>query len=215
MRRPLLYLALLLLAACSRPPRYNVYVTGYTAGGAWSSIPAGSRIAVLENPAAKNPLLEEEIVAKAQRALAARGFRPAPPNEADFVVTLRYGADSRVEHDEELKYAPGQDAVVKDSAGKVIATVTGPATYTWEPTSSTIELQWLTVTAVVGRQHREAKPGKPAWIGESKSSGTNLPLRSVLDYLIVPAASAFGRNQPQVRSVVDAEDATVRALRTP
>jgi hypothetical protein len=215
MRRLLPCMFLLLLAGCSRPPRYNVYVTGYTAGGALSSIPAGSSIAVVENPGAKNPLLEEEIVAKARRALARRGFRTAPPGEADFVVTLRYGADSRVEHGEEMKYAPGQDAVVKDSTGKVVGTVTGSGTFAWEPTTSTTELQWLTLTALEGQLYRQSKPGKPAWIGESKSSGTNLDLRSVLDYLIVPAASVFGHNESQRRSVLRADDPTVRALRVP
>ena len=58
MRRLPLCSALLLLGACFGPPKYNVYVTGYT-GGAPSAIPDDARVAVVENPAAPNPLLEQ------------------------------------------------------------------------------------------------------------------------------------------------------------
>jgi hypothetical protein len=214
MRRCLLGLSLLLLSACSRAPKYNVYVTGYT-GGAPSSIPAGSRIAVIENPKATNPLLEQEIVAKVRRALAAQGFRSAPPSEADYAVLLRYGADSHLEHGEESTYVPGQTSTVKDSTGKVIGTVTGDASTVTVPTTYTRNVQWFTMTAVDGRLFRQSQPGKPIWIGETKSSDTNLDLRSVVDFLIVPTASAFGHNQPQTRSRIRGDDATVLALRTP
>jgi hypothetical protein len=53
------------------------------------------------------------------------------------------------------------------------------------------------MAAVDSRAYRESKPVKPVWIGESKSSGAKLPLRSMIDYLLVPTASAFGRNQAQ------------------
>lgn len=71
--------------------RYDVYVTGYT-GVAARSIPSGSSIAVLESPTAKNPLLEQKIVAKVQRALVNLGFRPARARGAEFAVTIQYGA---------------------------------------------------------------------------------------------------------------------------
>jgi hypothetical protein len=214
MRQHLLCLSLLLLAGCSRPPKYNVYVTGYT-GGSPSAIPAGSRIAVVENPAARNPLLEQEVVTKARRVLTARGFRAASPAEADVAVMLTYGTDSRLEQGYDAQYVPGQTSTVKDSTGKVIGTVTGDATVAYQPTIATRDVLWLTMTAIDGRMYRESKPGKPVWIGESKSSGANLPLRSMIDYLLVPAASAFGRNQPQVRTVLRADDSSVAALRAP
>jgi hypothetical protein len=71
------------------------------------------------------------------------------------------------------------------------------------------------MTALDARLYRQSTPGKPVWIGESRSSGANLPLRSMIDYLLVPAASAFGRNQAQNRSVLRADDTTVAALRRP
>jgi hypothetical protein len=212
MRGSLLFLSLLLLAACGRPPRYRVYVTGYT-GGPPSSIPAGASVAVVENPAARNPLLEQEIVAKARRALATRGFRAGDPRDADVTVMLQYGTDNRVEHGEELRIVPGQTSTVKDSTGKVIGTVTGDLSVTTQPTVTDREFHWLTMTAIDGRLFRESGPGKPVWIGESKGAG--LPLRAMIDYLLVPAASAFGRNQQQSRAELRADDATVVALRAP
>jgi hypothetical protein len=214
MRGSHLCLLVVLLGGCVRPPKYNVYVTGYT-GGAPNAIPAGSRVAVVENPAAQNPLLEQEIVAKARRVLAAQGFRPATPTEADVAVMVTYGSDSRVEQGYEAQYVPGQTATVKDSAGKVIGTVTGDASIAYQPTIATRDVLWLTMTALDARMYRASTPAKPVWIGESKSSGANLPLRSMVDYLLVPAASAFGRNQPQQRTVLSADDAGVAALRAP
>lgn len=61
----------------------------------------------------------------------------------------------------------------------------------------------------------DAKQAKPVWIGKTKSSGSNLDLRSVVDFLIVPTASAFGHNQSQSFSVIRAPDASVRDLRMP
>jgi hypothetical protein len=207
-----LSVVLVLVSGCSRPPRYSVYVTGYT-GGAPSAIPAGARIAVVENPAARNPLLEQEVVSKARRALAAQGFRAAEPAEADVAVLLTYGTDARLEQSYDAQYVPGQTSTVKDSTGKIIGTVTGDASVAYHPTIATREVPWLTMTALDGRAYRESSPGKPVWIGESKSSGANLPLRSMIDYLLVPAASAFGRNQPQIRTLLRADDMSVAALR--
>lgn len=212
MRSNLLWLSLLLLSsACARPPRYQVYVTGYT-GGTATSISAGASVAVMENPEAPNPLLEQEVVGKVRRALATQGFPPAPLNAADVVVILRYGADSRLEFGEETQYVPGQQSTVKDSSGKVIGTVTSDASSVTVPTTSTTQLQWLTMTALDGRRYRESKPGKPLWIGETKNSGANLDLRSMLDYFVIPTVAAFGRNQPQSRTTVRADDLAVRAL---
>ncbi len=214
MRRCLLCVCLVVVGGCSRLPKYNVYVTGYT-GGAPSAIPAGSRIAVVENPAARNPLLEQEVVLKARRVLAAQGFRAAGPAEADVAVILTYGTDSRLEQAYDAQYVPGQTSTVKDSTGKIIGTVTGDASVAYHPTIATRDVLWLTMTAVDGQMYRESKPGKPLWIGESKSSGANLPLRAMLDYLLVPAAAAFGHNQQQSRAVLRADDTTVAALRAP
>jgi len=214
MRRSLLCLSVLALGGCSRLPQYNVYVTGYT-GGAPTAIPAGSRIAVVENPKAANPLLEQEVVIKTRRVLAAQGFRAAEPAEADVAVMLTYGTDARLEQGYDAQYVPGQTSTVKDSAGKIIGTVTGDASVTYQPTIATQDVLWLTMTALDGQMYRESKAGKPVWIGESRSSGANLPLRSMIDFLLVPAAAAFGHNQQQSRAVLRADDTTVAALRVP
>ena len=214
MRRLPLCTTLLLLGACFGPPKYNVYVTGYT-GGAPSTIPDGARVTVVENPAAPNPLLEQEVVAKAQQVLAAEGFRIAAADEADIAVLLTYGTDARLQTTYEPQFIPGQTSVVKDSLGKVIGSVTGDATFTYQPNVATQDVLWLTMTAVDAHAYRASKRGKPVWIGESKSSGANLPLRSMIDYLLVPTAWAFGRNQAQERSVLRADDSTVIALRRP
>lgn len=214
MRARSLVLFATLLGACARPPRYDVYVTGYT-GGAERAIPAGARIAVVENSSARNPLLEQEVVLKARRALEAKGFRVATPAEADVAVLLSYGNDQRVERDYDLEYVPAQTSTVKDSDGKVIGSVTGDASVRYQPTIAPRDVLWLTMTALDGRLYRESRSGKPVWIGESTTSGASLSLRSVIDYLLVPTASAFGRNQQQVRSVLRADDPTVTALRGP
>ena len=214
MRAPALLLFVAVLGACARPPRYDVYVTGYT-GGAERAIPAGARIAVVENPSARNPLLEQEVVIKARRALEAVGFPAATPAEADVAVLVTYGSDRRMERDYDVEYVPAQTSTLKDSTGKVVGTVTGDASVRYQPTITPRDVLWLTMTALDGRLYRESKPGKPVWIGESFSSGANLPLRSMIDYLLVPTASAFGRNQQQVRSAFHANDPTVSVLRGP
>jgi hypothetical protein len=214
MRRSLVCLLPALLAGCVQPRTYSVYVTGYT-GGAPTAIPIGSRVAVVENPAATNPLLEQEVVTKARRVLAAQGFTAATPAEADVAVMVTYGTDARVEQDHETQYVAGQTSTIKDSTGKVVGTVTGDGKVVTTPVIATRDILWLTMTALDGRSYRASTPGKPVWIGESKSSGANLPLRSMIDYLLVPAASAFGRNQAQSKTVLRADDTAVASLRVP
>ncbi len=206
--------SLLVVGGCARPPRYNVYVTGYT-GGAPTAIPTDASVAVVENPNARNPLLEQEIVAKTRRALANQGFRTADARDANLVVMLQYGSDSRLEQGEQLRIDPGQRSTITDSTGKVVGTVTGDLTVSVQPTLETRDIRWLTMTAVDGPPYRESRPVKPVWIGEARSSGANLPLRELIDFLLVPTASAFGRNLPQRRTVLRADDPKVQALRAP
>jgi hypothetical protein len=168
---------------------------------------------VLEDPRAGNPLLEHEVANKVQRALAARGFRPVSPAEADVAVTVRYGASTVLEQGDELRFEPGQQSTIRDSTGKVIGTVSGDPSFTWEATTATRDLMWLTMTARDRRSSRDSTPARPLWIGESKASGANLPLRAMIDFLLVPAAAAFGLDQPQARTVLRADDASVAAIR--
>ncbi|MFL5606985.1 MAG: hypothetical protein ACJ8AD_11110, partial [Gemmatimonadaceae bacterium] len=128
MRRCLLSLSFLLLPACARFTTYDVYVTGYT-GGPPSTIAPGSSIAVVENPRARNPLLEQEVADKVRRALEAQGFRMAPAADAVAVVRLAYGTESVIDNHDELRFVPGQTSTVKDSTGKVIGTVTGDPSF--------------------------------------------------------------------------------------
>jgi hypothetical protein len=214
MRRRLLALSLLLLAGCSRFTRYDVYVTGYT-GGPPSTIPPGSSIAVVENPRARNPLLEQEVADKVRRALQAQGFRIAAPADAVASVMLAYGTRTAVDNSEELRFVPGQTSTVKDSTGKVIGSVTGDPSFVSVPTISTRSDAWLTLTAVPRRTGPDSASAKPLWIGESKITGANLPLRSMIDYLLVPAAANFGRNHLQTKEVLRADDLTVAALHVP
>jgi hypothetical protein len=211
MRRRLLSLSLFLLAGCSRFTRYDVYVTGYT-GGPPSTIAPGSSIAVVENPRARNPLLEQEVANKVRQALQSQGFRMAPPADAVAIVTLAYGSKTVVDNSEEVRFVPGQTSTVKDSTGKVVGTVTGDPSFISLPTTSTRSDAWLTLTAIPRRTASDSTTAKPLWIGESKSSGANLPLRSMIDYLLVPAAANFGRNHLQTKEVLRADDQHVAAL---
>lgn len=214
MRRWLLSLTLLLLAGCSRFTRYDVYVTGYT-GGPPSTIAPGSSIAVVENPRARNPLLEQEVADKVRRALEAQGFRMAPPADAMATVMLAYGTKTVVDNSEELRFVPGQTSTVKDSTGKVIGSITGDPSFVSQPITSTRNDTWLTLTAIPRRNGADSTTARPLWIGEAKSTGANLPLRSMIDYLLVPAAAHFGRNHLQTKEVLRADDVTVAALHAP
>jgi hypothetical protein len=214
MRRCLLSLALLLLAGCARFTRYDVYVTGYT-GGPPSTIAPGSSIAVMEDPRARNPLLEQEVADKVRRALQAQGFRMAAPADAVASVMLAYGTENVVDNHDEIRYIPGQTSTVKDSTGKVVGTITGDPSVVSLPTTSTRSDAWLTLTAIPHRTGRDSTTAKPIWIGESKSTGASLPLRSMIDYLLVPAVANFGRNHLQTKEVLRADDRSVAALRAP
>jgi hypothetical protein len=209
--RPCLLSFLFLVAGCSRFSRYDVYVTGYT-GGPPSTIAPGSSIAVVENPRARNPLLEQEVANKVRRALQAQGFRMAPPADAVAFVRLAYGTEAVVDSHDEVRFVPGQTSTVKDSTGKVIGSVTGDPSFISLPTTSTRSDPWLTLTAIPRRSGSDSTTAKPLWIGESKSTGANLPLRSMIDYLLVPAAANFGRNHLQTKEVLRADDLRVAAV---
>jgi hypothetical protein len=204
----------LVIAACARPTRYDVFATGYT-GGLASSIAPGTPVAVVHNPRARNPLLEQEVLAQVRTLLVSAGYPAAPIEQARVAVYVDYGAGSHAETRQSLTYVPGATTILRDSTGKQIGTAT--ASDTWGTESETVHTldRWLTMTAVDAAAFRAGQPVTPLWIGEATNSGANLDLRRMLGVLAVPAAERFGRNTLQARVTVRDDDTRVRPLQLP
>ena len=87
----LLLLAAGCLGGCG-PTLYQVSVNGYTDLAAPAAIAPGGSFFIIEDPKAKNPLLEKEIKEKIAKLLEQQGYQMAAYEKAEYYLFFSYGS---------------------------------------------------------------------------------------------------------------------------
>jgi len=196
------------LAGCAT--YYKIKVNGYTAPSNAERIKPGGFFYIMEDQAAKNPLLEAEVKEKIAKLLQERGY-PVTTNfaRADYYLFFRYGIgqprsvgvpDYYGGFGWGFGWGPGWGW-----GGPAVA-IGGPA-YGWGTDVITLYDRWLQIKVVAGPAYRTQKISRTVWVGEAKSSGSSSDLRTTLNYLLVAAFNQFGKNTGKAISVELKENA--------
>jgi hypothetical protein len=178
---PLAVLLVLIVPGCM----YKVFTNGYSDPSISAQLSPESKICVVENPKAENPLLEKEIKAKVVTLLRKKGYQISSLDTADFYLIYFYG----VGH--------GQTVTgVHTSTSYKLNIYTGqfeqvPQTYT---STRTERDRWLLIKVVDAKQYRGTESVHTVWIGETYSRGSNPDIREVINYLLIPTFEHFGED---------------------
>ena len=85
------FMAAGIIASGCGPSHYDIRVNGYTDPGSPGLIKPGGSFCIMENPEAKNPLLEKEINGKIAKLLEVRGYSITTFEKADYCLMFAYG----------------------------------------------------------------------------------------------------------------------------
>ncbi|HLD48228.1 MAG TPA: DUF4136 domain-containing protein [Desulfobaccales bacterium] len=217
MQKPIRFLVMIAIGlgflGCSSVSTYTIKVNGYTDPGSPGLIKPGGSFCIMENPEAKNPLLEKEISGKITRLLEVRGYAVTTFEKADYYLFFAYGLGE-----------PRSVSVTQDYYGGfgwgwgggygwggpavAVGIPWGGSTY-----SANLYDRWLLIKVVEGPAYRTQKTSPPVWVGEARSVGTSSDLRSVLNYLLVANFKEFGKNTGQAVTVeIKADNPEVYSL---
>jgi hypothetical protein len=192
---------------------YNVKVNGYTDPTGPGQVRPGGSFFVMENPDAKNPLLDKEIKAKLNQLLTTRGYAVTTFEKADYYLFFGYGmGEPRSVSATAPDYYGGFGWGVGYGWG-------GPAFAIGVPyggyaaDTATLYDRWVLINVVEGPAYRTQKASRPVWVGEARSVGASSDLRTVLNYLLVADFKEFGKNTGKAITVeIKAQDQEVAAL---
>lgn len=200
MQKLISFLAMLLigfwLSGCSSVSTYAIRVNGYTDPAKPGLIIPGSSFCLMENPEAKNPLLEKEIAGKITKLLEVRGYSITTFEKADYCLFFAYGlGEPRTVNVTTPDYYGGFGW----GWGGGYGGWGGPAVSIGIPwggsaDSATLYDRRLLIKVVEGPAYRTQKTSPPVWVGEAHSVGTSSDLRLVLNYLLVADFKEFGKN---------------------
>jgi hypothetical protein len=204
------------LAGCSTT--YTVKVNGYTEPGAQAQVRPGASFFVMENPDAKNPLLDKEIKEKLDKLLITHGYPVTTFEKADFYLFFKYG----------MGEPRSVSVTVPDYYGGIGWGMGyggygwgwgGPGFYVGMPLGgysadvSPLYDRWLQLTVVEGNAYRTQKLSKPVWVGEAHSLGSSSDLRTVLNFLLVANFKEFGKNTGKaVTKEINSQDPEAASL---
>ena len=180
------------LPSCSTVPTYTIKVNGYTEPGTQTQVKPGSYFFIMDNPDAKNPLLDQEIKEKINNLLLTHWYLVTTFDKADYYLFYKYGMG---EPKSVSVTAPDYYGGLGWGVG-----YGGPAFYMGLPLSgystdiTPLYDRWLQLTVVDGPAYRNQNISRPVWVGEAHSLGTSSDLRSVLNYLLVADFKKFGQN---------------------
>jgi hypothetical protein len=185
----LLLLAAVCLGGCG-PTIYQVNVNGYTDLAAPAAIAPGGSFFIIEDPKAKNPLLEKEIKDKIAKLLEQQGYQMAAYEKAEYYLFFSYGS------------GPGRSAPVAmpDYGWGWGGGYGWPQSYffvapfvSYYP-PETLYDRWLLINVVDGKYYREKGKFRALWVGEARSTGTSGDLRTAVNYLLLADFQQFGKN---------------------
>lgn len=200
------------LAGCASLA-YQVKVNGYTDPAASVPLSPGVSIFVIDNQAAKNPLLEKEIKGKINKLLEQQGYRIATFDQADYYLFFGYGIGP-----ERQVTVVMPDYFPTFGLGLGAAPLRSPYFFvspflSYYPPAESLYDRWLLINVVDGRFYREKGEFRALWVGEARSTGTSSDLRTVINYLLVADFTEFGRNTGKAVTVdINEQDPRVKAL---
>jgi hypothetical protein len=209
----------LCLPSCSSVPTYTIKVNGYTDPAAPAQVRPGGSFFIIENPEAKNPLLDKEIKEKITKLLLTRGYPVTTFEKADYYLFFRYGMG---EPRSLTTTAPDYYGGIGWGGGFGWGGGYGwggPSVYVGMPwggyaaDSATLYDRWLLLNVVEGPAYRTQKLSRPVWVGEAHSVGTSSDLRTVLNYLLVAGFREFGKNTGKaVTMEIEAQNPEIYSL---
>jgi len=185
-------LLLLLAAGClggCGPALHQVNVNGYTDLAAPAAIAPGGSFFIIEDPKAKNPLLEKEIKEKIAKLLEQQGYQMAAYEKAEYYLFFSYGTGP----------ARSSAVAMPDYGWGWGGGFGGPQSYFFvAPFPSyypeTLYDRWLLINVVDGKYYREKGEFRALWVGEARSTGTSGDLRTAVNYLLLANFQQFGKN---------------------
>jgi hypothetical protein len=208
---------LLFLVGCG-VTRYVVQANGYLDPRAPVSLAPGAAMAVVENPKARNPLLEKEIAAKINRLLAAHGYRVVPYEQADYYLFFLYGIgppEAAAATGPPVSVGLGIGVGTWHGGGGFIGLGTPYPYYPYAYPAEPVYGRWLTLKVVEAKPYRQSGQAPALWVGEARSVGTSSDLREVINALLLAAFQQFGKNTGKaVKVEVGVEDPKYRELQS-
>jgi hypothetical protein len=187
------------LSGCSTGGIYTVKVNGYADPGAPAQVKPGGFFCVMENPEAKNPLLEKEIKEKINKLLLSHGYPVTTYEKADYYLFFGYGigeprsvSTAAPDYYGGFGWGMGYGWGGYGWGGPSI--VLGIPLGGYPADSATLYDRWLVLNVVDGPAYRAQKISRPVWVGEARSVGASSDLRTVLNYLLVADFREFGKN---------------------
>jgi Domain of unknown function (DUF4136) len=209
----------LCLPSCSSVPTFNIKVNGYTDPNVPDQIRPGGSFWVMENKAAKNPLLEAEVKGKITKLLETRGYSMTTFDKADYYLFFGYGIG---EPRSVITVAPDYYGSIGWGLGYGWGGWGGwggPSVYAGIPwggyvaDSATLYDRRLLLNVVDGPAYRTQKLSRSVWVGEAHSVGASSDLRTVLNYLLVADFREFGKNTGKALPMeIDAQNPEVTSL---
>jgi hypothetical protein len=205
------------LSGCSTISPYTVRVNGYTAPGAPAPIKPGGFFCVIEDKAAKNPLLEAEVIGKITKLLETRGYPVTTLDKADYCLLFSYGMGEALNagvatQDYYGSFGWGWGGVFGGGGWGGPAVAIGVP---WGGSADVASLyeRWLLIKVVPGPAYRARQDAPPVWVGEARSVGASSDLRMVLNYLLVADFREFGKNTGKaVPMEIEAQNPEANAL---
>lgn len=206
------------LPSCSSVQNYTVKVNGYTDPGTQAQVRPGGSFFIMENPDAKNPLLDKEIKEKLNKLLLTHGYPVTTFDKADFYLFFKYGMG---DPQSVSVTAPGYYGGIGWGVGFGGGGWGwgGPAAYVGVPLTgystdvTPLYDRWLQLTVVEGPAYRTQKLSRPVWVGEAHSVGASSDLRTVLNFLLVANFKEFGKNTGKaVTREINAQDPEAASL---
>lgn len=188
---------LFLLSGCAT--YYNVRMNGYLAKiDAQQAIARGVSFYVMDNKNAKNPIFDNEVKFKIEKALIQKWYKTGSFENADYFISFTYGISSgRIVSETMPVYYPGDTGTIQtySSTGRTTTSfITFPGYTSYVPYRVTVYTSSLYIKVIDAFSFRKDKQEKLIWIGESFTTAQNSDLRDTVNYLLVACFAHFGEN---------------------
>jgi hypothetical protein len=208
-------LVTLMLSCLGCTPAYRVQVNGFSDPDYAGRMAPRAKFHVRENPQAENPLFEKEIRLKIEKMLQSKGFIIGNADTADFLCTFQYSVGIGLVRMGSIpvQSPPLASAVtVANPAGTTQTTmIMAPGPTTYVPYARTDYDRWLNIIIKDARSFRETREEKMVWYGDISSAGPSRDLRKVIDYMLIAAFDAFGKDTKQgILSDIKEDDARIK-----